>query len=366
MGPSASPPEPCVKEQVRICPRRSTTHPREKTMGTTLLSAVFLLSLLDDPAETPRKANPLAPSLRQLSDDEENQLDEIIDRFIQYDTGKLHGSEAKQALGDFQKLGPDAIPALVRGMNRAARIDHSCPAVTIAKKLARMLRSSRDPQLLEFVRENVGAGISQSRHMGVIKELRLTCMLRKRAIAQEVATAERNAPTLSGDSTAPVVKENDLRKLDITQLVEAAGKESGPRLKLVLTELGRRHGDEVIGGLGSAASTYEGDTQRLARDLLTRQLSDLGSTALKQKLKDDRAEVRAAAARAVAGKGLHFERTLLDLLTDEESSVRQAGHDALVRLCKGQDFGPKPDATEAEQKQAAAKWRSWLDKQNGR
>jgi hypothetical protein len=339
-------------------------------MGTTLLSLCLLFLLTEQPpapSETPRKPNPLAPSLRELTDDEENNLDDIINRFIQADTGKLRGAEAKQALNDFQKLGPDAIPALVRGLNRAAKIDHSCPAVTIAKKLARMLRSTRDTELLEFVRENAGAGITQSRHMGVIKELRVLCTARKGAVAREGEAAVRSAPTLSGDSTAPfVAKENDLRKMDISGLVEEAGKESGPRLEAVLTELGKRRGDEVIGALGSAAANYDGSVQRLARDLLTRQLSDLGSAALKRKLKDDRAEVRAAAARIVSNKGIHCEKALVDLLTDDDETVRQAGHAALVHLSKGTDFGPKADAGDAERKEAAQKWRAWLDKQGGR
>jgi hypothetical protein len=339
-------------------------------MVITILGICFTLLMCGDPpkpTETPRKPNPLAPSLRQLSDEEENQLDEIIDRFIQYDTGKLHGAEARQALNDFQKLGPDAIPALIRGLNRAAKIDHSCPAVTIAKKLARMLRSAHDTELLEFARENVGADVTQSRHMGVIKDLRVLCMMRKRAVAEEGETAAREAPTLSGNSTAPsVVKESDLRKMDISGLVEAAGKERGPRLKMVLTELGRRHGDEAIGALGSAAAAYEGDVRRLARELLARQLSALGPAALEEKLKDDRVEVRAAAARLVGKKEIHCEAALIELLGDDEGIVRQAGHDALVHLSKGSDFGPKPEANQAERKQAMQKWRAWLDKQNGR
>src|SRR5437016_5561132 len=120
----------------------------------------------------------------QGSDDREKKFDQIIDRFIEYDTGKLPGSEGKEALSDFRQLGPEALPALIRGLNRAAKIEHSCPAVTIAKKLNRMLRNTTDLELLEFARENMGAGVTQSRHMGVIRDLRVVCMVRKRLVAQ--------------------------------------------------------------------------------------------------------------------------------------------------------------------------------------
>ena len=140
--------------------------------------------------ETPRQPNPLAPSLPLLTDDEENQLDQTIDRFIDAESGKLRGADAKKAQSDFQKLGPEAIPALIRGLNRAARIDHSCPAVIIAKKLARMFSTTKDPELLQFARENIAAGVTQSRHLGVIKDLRSPV---------HAAQADRGPRTRPGD-----------------------------------------------------------------------------------------------------------------------------------------------------------------------
>jgi hypothetical protein len=63
-------------------------------------------------------------------------------------------------------------------LNKAARIDHSCPAVTIARKLTGILRSSNDPDLLEYAKENIGLGVKQSRHMDVLKELKFTSNMR--------------------------------------------------------------------------------------------------------------------------------------------------------------------------------------------
>ncbi|HEY1375898.1 MAG TPA: hypothetical protein VGF55_03855 [Gemmataceae bacterium] len=163
-------------------------------MSATLLAAVAALLPLADPqppktgtidnkskpaADTARKPNPLAPSLPELSEDEEKKTDAVIDRFIDADTGKLTGPEAKKAIQDFHKLGPEATFALIRGLNKAAAIDYSCPAVTIARKLGTTLRSTTDTQLLEYARENIGAGVTRSRHMAVIKDLKVACTVRK-------------------------------------------------------------------------------------------------------------------------------------------------------------------------------------------
>src|SRR5688572_22305512 len=103
-------------------------------MSATLFACSVALLPLGDPQpptgkieNTPRKPHPLAPSLPELSEEEEAKIDAIIDRFIEADTGKLHGPEAKKALQDFHRLGPEATFALIRGMNKAAAIDHSCP-----------------------------------------------------------------------------------------------------------------------------------------------------------------------------------------------------------------------------------------------
>jgi hypothetical protein len=315
--------------------------------------------------ETQRQPHPLFPSLHELSDEEENRLDETIDRFIEYDSGKQKGPEGRKALAEFRKLGPDAIPALLRGLNKAAKIEHSCPAVQITKKLAKMLSTSKDTELLEFARENAGAGIERSRHMGIIKDLRVMCMLRKRTVIEASLAEINSAPQLKGASPADLLR-NSVQKMTVSELIEAAGKERGDRLKTVLLELGSRRGDLVIDALGAAAAGNEGDIQQLARDQLTRQLSQLKKDALKEKFKDDHAEVRAAAARVAGSNGYHLESALIELLGDDEKPVWQSAHEALVKLAKGKDLGPRRDANAADRKEAVEKWRAWLDQRSGR
>ena len=166
-------------------------------MLTLTLSAVLLVAASPDdkpatpstpasPTTTP-KPHPLAPSLKATTESDEDKFDKVIDRFIEYDTGKLKGPEAKKALEDFMKLPPEAVFALIRGLNRAAAINDSCPALVIARRVASQMRRTRDRELLQFTRENAGAGVEKSRHMAVIKDLRLTCSQRQAQLSTEKA-----------------------------------------------------------------------------------------------------------------------------------------------------------------------------------
>jgi hypothetical protein len=154
------------------------------------ICAILLLVAADpDPKETgtPRKQHPLAPSLLLLTDEEEAELDGIVNKFIDADTGKLSGQAAKNAIDDFKSLGPEATFALIRGFNRSAHIDHSCPALTIARKLTGFLSRTSDADLLQYAKENVGVGVRKTKHGDVIQDLKLGCTRR--------ITALKNAPT---------------------------------------------------------------------------------------------------------------------------------------------------------------------------
>src|SRR5579884_2529437 len=151
-------------------------------MTATLLTLTVVIAL--GPAQPtykgqPRKPSPVAPSLPLLTDEEEDELDRIIDRFIAADIGKLTGAEARKAKEDLKKLGPPAIPALIRGLNRAAKLEQSCPALILARRLSDLLNRTDDLELLEFARENIGAGVEKSRHLGALRGLRGEIVLRK-------------------------------------------------------------------------------------------------------------------------------------------------------------------------------------------
>src|SRR5262245_24587783 len=100
-------------------------------MTATLLTALLALGAADKDA--PFKRSVIAPSLPAVTKEQEEEFDRIINRFILADTGRLKGAEARKAVKEFEALKPEAIPALIRGLNRAAMIEHSCPVTVIAK-----------------------------------------------------------------------------------------------------------------------------------------------------------------------------------------------------------------------------------------
>jgi hypothetical protein len=297
------------------------------------------------------KHSPYAPSLPYLTKEEEDKLDEIIDRFMLYDIGRLQGQEAAKALKDFRNLGPEAIPALVRGVNRAAAIEHSCPVVVIAQKLGRLLAASEDQELMEFVKDDIGSGVGRTRHAGVLQDLRLAVTMRKNALARRGSSA-------SGPKTS--------RSMTVPELADAASIERGPRLKSLLFELERRQGQEVVPALANAAANYEKDIQKLGRDLLDRHLGRQAEAVLKEKLSDELIEVRTAAIRVIAARRPRLGNELIELLSDEKEEVRKAAHQGLMKLSRGQDFGPAANADKEKITEAQAKWRNWWDRQLSR
>jgi len=317
-------------------------------LGFAILLPFHLLAQTDKP----RESHPLAPSLPLLTEKEEEKVDDALDRFIQYDMGQLRGEEGRKALKEFRELGPETIPGLIRGLNRAAKIESSCPAVTIAKKLAVMLRASNDPDLLEFARENVGAGITQSRHMGVIRDLKMVCIMRKRSVGSNPVVArdrprqEERPVTLTIPDSAP----------EETRVLQTKGK--------YLREAAQRGDDQSLVELAHAASSKDKDTRQLGQELLTQVLSAQDAEKVKEAFKNKRAIVRSTAARVAGDRQLPFGAELINLLSDEDSEVREAAHQVLVRLHGDKDFGPGADSNDAERSAAIKKWREWWAKKN--
>jgi hypothetical protein len=334
---------------------------QEPPMNATLLTlSLAVLAAGQVPADktdkTPRRPSPLAPSLPELTREEEQQLDKIIDRFMLADIGVIAGDEARAAVRDFARLGPESIPALIRGVNRAAMIEHSCPVVVIAQKLQKMLLSSDDSELLEFARDNIGSGVGPTRHMPILKELRFKVLVRKNLVARQAATPRR---TMAAGPKAPPA-------MTTAELVTAAGKERGPRLKGILTELEGRRGKEVLTGLVTAITNTDSEGQQLGRDLLDKHLMRQNEAFIKGRLKDEQPEVRQAAVRVVAAKMPNLGRGVIDLLEDDNAAVRAAARQALVLLSRGEDFGPETDAAPEERTQAQKKWRDWWDRRGSR
>ncbi len=320
-------------------------------MTPTLLTTVLAVVLAANPAaadDPPRKSSPFAPSLPLLTLDEEHHLDKVIDRFMQFDTGQLHGEEGKTAYQDFIKLGPESIPALIRGINRAAVMEQSCPTLVIAKKLKTLLMASDDQDLLDFARDEIAAGVERSRHMNVLQDLRVMCMLRRNALARLEEKTGIKSP----------------RKMTAAELADAAGGDNAPRLKMVLAELERRKGPEVMRGLATAAGSDDKEVRQIARDMLDKYVGGQDIDFIQKQLKDDRSQVRQSAARSAA-KYISLGNDLIGMLSDPDRDAAEAAHQSLVKISGGADYGPT-SAAKTDVDAARKKWQAWWDKEHGR
>jgi hypothetical protein len=296
--------------------------------------AVFVPAGPEPAAEKPRKASSIAPCLPALTSAEEDRLDEVIDRFIQYDTGKLRGSEGLKALREFEALGIEAIPALIRGLNRAAEIEHSCPVLVISRKLHKMLMASKDVELLEFAHDEIGAGVTRSSHARPLADMRAQYMLRRNALLRE----QRSAP-------------KGLASLSVAQLVRAADSEKGPRLRQVLVELQTRQSPEVMPTLATATTHADKEIGRLAVDLLDKNLSRQPVAEQRKALTSDNSEIRKAAIRSAIRNPV-LVPDVINRLNDDQTEVREVAHTALVKLNQGRDLGMETET-----------WQTWWQRQ---
>jgi hypothetical protein len=316
-------------------------------MNCTLLALGLALLAVGDPeTKTPRKPSTIAPSLPALTKEEEEKLDEIVERLIRADTGRLRGEAARKAIKEFETLKPEAIPAMIRGLNKSARLNYTCPVLLISRKLSNMLLASNDPILLEYARDEIGAGVGRSKYAAALQDLRVKCSMRRNYLAR----------------TAPPPPKG-LAALSTSQLAKAANTERGPKLKGILTELAKRSGKEVLPALAVAADSYEKDTKKLGQTLLDGCLERQSASVVLEKLGDDAVEIRKSAIR-VAARHPTLIAKIIDRLTDDNAEVRAEARGVLVKLAKGTDFGPSATASRSEQDEARKKWSAWWERQS--
>lgn len=170
----------------------------------------------DQPGETPPGQGdvPGGAAPAPFVDTAAPEHDDVVDRFIQYDIGKLLGEEGTRARDDFQRLGADALPSLVRGLNRSASIHASCPVMVITYKIEAVLRENPDPELLKYAIDNIGRGVpTNAPHRGRLRSL-LAQLQRFRP--------HQTSPNVTWVETQ--VQSNDRQKiLDAAQSVVANG-----------------------------------------------------------------------------------------------------------------------------------------------
>jgi hypothetical protein len=135
------------------------------------------------------------------------------------------------------------------------------------------------------------------------------------------------------------------------------------RQAAILEQLRDGKGAEFTEALVGAVGDVMGAMQTKARDCLTARLARMTATTLRDRLRDDRAEMRRAAALACGmkdDKGMIPD--LVAVLDDADAwVVRAAG--AGLRALTGKNFGPSATADADERAKAVAAWKAWWKRQ---
>jgi hypothetical protein len=164
-----------------------------------------------------------------------------------------------------------------------------------------------------------------------------------------------------GRPASPPPVDAAVRRLS-DDLVKAGAAEQEQALR----QLRDGKGSVYTDALADAIPRLDGPVKGKARDALADRMARMTAATLRDKLRDDDAEVRRAAALACAMKEekVHVGR-LIELLQDPEVPVVRAAHAALKSLT-GQDLGPPRDAGPADVARAVAAWKDWWAKNGDR
>ncbi len=310
-----------------------------------------------------------------------NPLDEVVERFILYDIGQLPGPEGKEARSAFGRLGTESVPALIRGLNRAASLTSSSPVVVLGEKLQGVL-SLCGPELTELAVGQLGIGVPATKphyyRLESLKERLLTSLLADHPLRRRIELAKRlsakpaeipehvrsddpndrwaaaraillcGAP-LGGELTQLV---GDVEPVIIQEaraaLVRLAGdKDFGPEPHADLAERER------------ALADWRSWWFSRSNNAVFRRMSKMTDKELRAALQSQDAEERWAAVVLVGNRRLPCSAELIGLLRDSDLAVRRDARRTLIQFAEGMDFGPTEDAAPQMVDEAVAKWQQW-------
>jgi HEAT repeat protein len=276
----------------------------------------------------------------------------VVDQFILYDIGQLGGLAGQQALTAFRALGPEAIPQVVHGLNRASSLSASCPIIVISRKLSELLSSCNDLELLTYARDNIGRG------MGTYGGYHRSYLTNVQHLAQQRVQEVQNYLTAQASRLVPLVSSTNPNTRRSAVLAIAAlppssrralSPEMVPRLVKALKApdvVVRRHVVYLLGSVGSEARpavpgliTALADSDPQTRFHAARALAEIGPEAVPALVetlsKPGMAETRCLAALALGESRPASDQavaTLVEGLQDPDSAIRGAVESALAHI----------------------------------
>ena len=314
--------------------------------------------------------------------------DQIVEDFIQFDIGNIRNPVAVERIKSrFNGLkSDDAVPALVRGLNRSTRMRASCPITALSGKLKAILGNSQNAELGTYVLENLelrDAGAYTSHVRGVYDAAEKQVVRVKTKAGAEQAFKRKATDDQQRLAHVPGMKLTDLAARD-TAPARAAADDSEAVSR---PNTSRATGSRPVNGRTPAIPTATVDPSKWSLDELSEHLKDRATQAKalgelnRRASQGDSQEVAEQAdviikclkdgddaAREAAARLLGLLRTqqavptLIDALEDANVPVRSSAATALTRITR-QLFGPNENATADEVKRSVARWREWWGRQ---
>lgn len=252
-----------------------------------------------------------SPEVLRLDPIKQDEYKRIVEQFILYDIGRLSGTEGQKALENFQRLGEDAIPALVHGANNSADMNYSCPIIVIRSKLSSLLQQSNNLDLLTYARDQLGKGRTKTRYQHILDSTRQQCEGRVRMIEADLSSRIEQVT-------------KDLKHKDPVVRQDAAN---------TLAHMGSK-GREAIPALVQSLK----DPEEVVRLTAARSLVEIGSIAEPALLHavQERESRPAAAAALTVKRPLSEQRlkAIVNLLKRPEREQRCGAHLLLIHLGK--------------------------------
>lgn len=201
------------------------------------------------------------------------------------------------------------------------------------QRLDSLVRESSDPAMIHYVITHLGEGVPrQSKYTRQIQKMRSQLQTYQMLLAWDPIRT-LTSPLRYGKT--PSLQQTQERQKAYQTMVRQAQQQAALK------------------------SFLEQAQQNVILSHMLRELIKDSPGVITEKLNDEQPLVRFLAAHAVGRKRLPLEDRLMGLLSDPYPQVREAARQALVRISRGNDFGPAQNASAKQLTQASEAWRQW-------
>jgi hypothetical protein len=258
---------------------------------------------------------------------------------------------------------PWVLPPLVWGLNATAEFNlgFAEPFCRLGWRFEALAAEAKDVEALTYAVAQLGSGVPDSSpYLSTIKRLRteafanpalLDCLI----MAKQLQLAKQQADP----RTALTIKMGEQWLADTMDGVHrrACHPGLGPLLKGAIAS---QHAEL------QALVYLKADSAWLKASPLFHQLASRSDGGLAQELAASDPWMRWAAATLIGRRRVAAANDLVQLLNDPVNEVREAAHQALVRLARGTDFGPQAFDVQGKIQQAVGHWTRWVELQTPR